>query len=109
MQKNLLTYYKDLLKNNTYSADGLAKLEEAKNTAVENIYSKKTKAKAKKAKANGIKELVSIFTLGAEVTPDEACLDNPFKNPIYQTELEAILNYYRTVENSAYTLQGLVH
>ena len=70
MEKNLLTYYKDLLKNNTYSADGLAKLEEAKNTAVENIYSKKTKAKAKKAKANGIKELDSIFTLGAEVTPD---------------------------------------
>lgn len=22
-----------------------------------------------------------------------------FKDPIYQTELEAILNYYRTVEN----------
>ena len=66
MEKNLLTYYNNLLKNNSYSTDGLVKLEETKNATVENIYNKKTKTKAKKAKANGIKELDSVITLSME-------------------------------------------
>lgn len=62
MQKSLLEYYKDLIKNNNYDSNGLKELESIYNTYNSKINKTTTKTKAKKYKNTAISKMENVVT-----------------------------------------------